>query len=166
MKNFLLLFTLFLGHKALSYSHILNDANAKKLIHLDSSNIDKFKSFVKGYLSAVVLNDTAYLRVHTKFPIENSDFGALLGKAGRNLKKVSSADYFRYLQKFYPPELVSRIREKAEYGKFPGNASESEYYCSLEQPLKNATDLLETYRWVFKKKGNDYVLISFIYKVN
>jgi len=130
----------------------------------DSSDLAKFKTFVKSYFNAVGKGDTVFLRNHTIFPIKDSDFGGYIS-TGKNMPSISSKVYFSHLKIFYKPGEVSAALKDGDFMK--ELHSKNEYYLDLERPYKSGpAEYLETFRWFFVKKGNDFLFSTFKHEIN
>jgi hypothetical protein len=129
----------------------------------DSSDVARFKVFVKSYFAAVGKGDTVFLKTYTAFPIKNSDFGSYIS-IGNNMPSISPKVYFSHLKVFYKPLEISTALKDGDYQK--ELHMDNSYMLRLERPLKSDPDYLETFTWFFKKQGNDFMFSTFRHEVN
>jgi len=95
------------------------------------------------------------------FPITNSDLGILIAPDD-DIKMINKSFFFSHLTRFFPKKITSKAPKEGRY-ELLTNGNVTEYVLTLIEPVDGATDVEESYIWIFKKRGDDFVFVQFKY---
>lgn len=135
------------------------DKKVYKQTVAETSDIGRFKEFIALFLRSISTNDTLFLKAHIKFPLKNSDFGAMITPGEENqLKSINKKFFFQHLKKFFPSSIMSDIQKDGSFS-YNYRVPKPYYFLSLSQPGDG--DITVSYRWFFLEEGGVFYLTDF-----